>query len=47
MDYSRDVKKLLKAIKDKEQQNMESEKKKSDLADVIRRENVLSRRSKY
>ena len=45
MDYSRDVKMLLKAIKDKEQQNMKSEKKKSDLAeDVIRREKRIEQK---
>ena len=46
MDYSRDVKKLLKAIKGKEQQNVESENKKSDLAeDVIRREKHIEQKT--
>ena len=39
MEYSKELKKLLKAIKDKEKENMESEKKKTDLEeDATRRE---------
>ena len=42
MEYSKEVKKLLKAIKDKQEENKESEKKKTDLEeDVTRREKCI------
>ena len=45
MEYSKEVKKLLKAINDKQEENMESEKKKSDLEeDVTRREKCIEQK---
>ena len=45
MEYSKDVKKLLKAIKNKEEENMESEKKKTDLEEeVTRREKCIDQK---
>ena len=45
MEYSKEVKRLLKAIKDKQEENMESEKKKTDLQeDVTRREKCVEQK---
>ena len=45
MEYSKDVKKLLKAVKDKEEENMESEKKNTDLEkEVTRREKCIDQK---
>ena len=45
MEYSKEVKKLLKAIKDKKEENKESEKKKTDLEeDVTRREKCIEQK---
>ena len=44
MEYSKEVKRLLKAIKDKEKENMESVKKKTDLEDVARREKCIEQK---
>ena len=42
MEYSKEVTKLLKAIKDKQEENKNSEKKKTDLEDdVTRREKCI------
>ena len=42
MEYSKEVKNLLKAIKDKQEVNKESEKKKTDLEeDVTKREKCI------
>ena len=46
MEYSKEVKTLLKTIKDKQKQNRESEKKKTDLEDVTTRENRIQQKIK-
>ena len=47
MEYSKEVKKLLKAIKDKQEQNREIEKKKTDLEeDVTTREKCIQQKIK-
>ena len=47
MEYSKEVKKLLKAIKDKQEQNRQSEKKKTNLEeDVTKREKRIEQKIK-
>ena len=46
MEYSKEVKKLLKAIKDKQEQNRESEKKTDLEEDVTTREKRIQQRIK-
>ena len=47
MEYSKEVKKLLKAIEDKQEQNRQSEKKKTNLEeDVTKREKQIGQKIK-
>ena len=47
MEYSKEVKTLLKAIKDKEEQNRQSKKKKTNLEeDVTKREKLIEQKIK-